>query len=84
MNWQPISQAPKDGTIIDVWIGGAFPGRHTNVFWGKPDHECGEMGEYCDSDWHAARPGWVDSTFQEFLHYVPTHWQPLPEPPEAH
>lgn len=81
--WQPIDSAPKDGTFIDVWSGGEFPGRWTDVFWGKPDHECGEMGEYCDSDWHGLEPGWVCSTFQDPLHFDPSHWMLPPSPPNA-
>lgn len=78
-NWQPIATAPKDGTVIDIWANGW---RRTDCHWGKPDHSCGEAGEYCDSDWHTAEPDWVDSLFGEFLHVKnPTHWMHLPKPP---
>lgn len=76
--WQPIETAPKDGTMIDLWSNGR---RVTDSFWGKPDHSCGEMGEYCDSDWHGAGPGWVDTMFGEFLEEKPTHWMPRPKAP---
>ena len=79
--WQPIESAPRDGTMIDVWEGGEFSGRWTDVFWGKPQHECGEMGQYCDSDWHSLKDGWVCSTFQEPLHFTPTHWMRSPQGP---
>lgn len=76
--WLPISSAPKDGTVIDLFVNGS---RHPNYAWGKPPHECGESGMYCDSDWHSEKPGWYDTTFNYFLHESPTHWMPLPEPP---
>lgn len=79
--WRPIESAPKDGSTIDVWRDGT---RET-VYWGLPPHECGEMGQYCDSDWHSIKkPGWICSTFGEFVggQYAPfTHWMPLPAGP---
>ena len=80
--WMPIETAPKDGTTIDVWRDGH---RYT-VYWGLPPHCCGEMGQYCDSDWHGLKePGWICSTFGEFVggeHHPFTHWMPLPDAPE--
>lgn len=79
--WQPIETAPRDGTTIDVWRDGT---RET-VYWGLPPHCCGEMGQYCDSDWHSIKkPGWICSTFGEFVggkHDPFTHWRPLPDAP---
>lgn len=81
--WRPIETAPKDGTVIDVWR----DGHRETVYWGLPPHECGEMGQYCDSDWHAIkRPGWICATFGEFIggkHDPFTHWMPLPPPPSG-
>ena len=81
--WQGIETAPRDGTVIDVWRGG----HRETVYWGLPLHTCGEMGQYCDDDWHRIKePGWVCSTFGEFLggkHNPFTHWQPLPTPPNG-
>jgi Lar family restriction alleviation protein len=81
--WRPISEAPKDGTMIDLFIGGEFPGRRTDCFWGKPSHSCGEDGQYCDSEWHSSDPSWVDSAFQEHVYGEPTHFRfPLNPPME--
>lgn len=81
--WRPIETAPKDGTTIDVWRDGS---RET-VYWGFPPHECGETGQYCDSDWHSIKkPGWICSTFGEFVggkHDPFTHWLPIPPAPES-
>lgn len=81
--WRSIETAPKDGSTIDVWRDGT---RET-VYWGFPPHECGEMGQYCDSDWHSLKePGWICSTFGEFVggkHDPFTHWKPLDAGPAA-
>lgn len=84
--WQPIETAPKDGTVIDLWIGGEFPRREAECYWGKPHHECGEMGRLCDSDWHDLEDGWVPGhgLFEFSLSDGEiTHWMPEPEPPQA-
>lgn len=79
--WQPIETAPRDGTVIDIWADGE---RIADVYWGKPDHCCGEMGQYCDSDWHREKPGWVVCAINASYwgSKPPTHWQPLPAEPE--
>jgi len=79
--WLPIETAPKDGTRIDIWLNG----RHPDCYWGKPNHSCGEMGQYCDSC--PSYDGWVD----DFMGYLtgdegcylemPTHWMAIPAPP---
>jgi hypothetical protein len=74
--WQPIETAPKDGMIIDVWLGNAD----------QPD-----LDFYCTpgtrraTNWH-----YTHGKFRPYLglpHAMPTfveptHWMPLPEPPE--
>lgn len=79
--WQGIASAPRDGTVIDLW--GEELGRMTDCYWGRPSHECGEMGQYCDSDWHGdTRESWVDGTFNERLsNTFITHWRATPTPP---
>ena len=83
--WMPIESAPRDGRVIDLWVSGDFARRLPDCFWGKPDHCCGEAGQYCDSEWNSLPNGWVDSTLNEPIggDDAPTHWQPLPPPPEA-
>jgi hypothetical protein len=85
MTWQPISTAPKDGTIVDLYCVGE---RWTDCYWGFPHHCCGEYEGHCDSDWHGLEEGWVHSATNEVLtsihegdHLDPTHWMPLPPPP---
>jgi hypothetical protein len=73
--WQPIETAPKDGTIIDVWVNDPDgPFRQTNAIWN-------------DGYWVLRRNMWssIESFFDE--KGVPkikiTHWMPLPKPPEG-
>ncbi|WP_312814389.1 hypothetical protein [Brevundimonas sp.] len=84
LGWQPIEDAPQDGTVIDVW---REDGGRDTVFWGFPHHDCGEMGRYCDSDWHSIRAaGWVCNTFNELIgrsHNPFTHWKPMDGAPNA-
>ena len=71
--WQPIETAPKDGTIIDVWLGDC-----------SEDDRCfycsGETRRSPSWAWHNGkfRPcgGLNIPTFVQ-----PTHWMPLPSPP---
>lgn len=48
--WRDISSAPKDGTIIDLWMNGR---RYTNVYWSFSRNQKGERLE--DTIWD----GWV-------------------------
>jgi hypothetical protein len=73
--WQPIETAPKDGTYI--WL--ARPGTMRIGWWASGEkYEChGSIGG-----------GWRDHALSDTLGgardltYAPTHWQPVPEPPQ--
>jgi hypothetical protein len=79
--WQPIETAPKDGTEIDVWCGGEFPRRVTCASWREPTESewwshGGDTIDTPDACWHDCfGPLGKDNT--------PTHWMPLPAPPEV-
>ena len=80
--WMPIETAPRDGTEIDLFNRDGH--REAGAFWGLPPHECGEMGRYCDSEWHGYEPGWVTDFWgepQPDSHF--THWRRPPAPPAA-
>ena len=71
MNWQPIETAPKDGTQILVWDGNNF-----NVSWyGYPS-----VSERYKAFIYGEAVGDYNC-FSEV--YEPTHWMPLPEPPQS-
>jgi hypothetical protein len=74
MSWQPIESAPKDGSGVIVICMGAE----------KP--EAGQ-GWFIGGKWTTIDPG-VEAEFGEDFYHAstwvnPTHWMPLPEPPEA-
>lgn len=78
--WRPISEAPKDGTRVDLWIAYSperahFDGRETDCKWLD-----GAWQQYCDriDDWSGVEQieplrdgGWWHAT----------HFMPLPPPP---
>lgn len=78
--WQPIETAPKDGTLILTFSADAAAAPMTDPF-GNPGTSMMVMrwlpyggGKFDPVD--EAGDFWTN-------HYDPTHWQPLPEPPEA-
>ena len=84
--WQPIETAPKDETdvivgvdIADTWI--------VRSAWYRSPELIADHAEYDPENWDASDVGWWsyrNSVSQEKLEgiYEPTHWIPLPSPPE--
>lgn len=77
--WRPIKTAPKDGT----WFWGRIDDDAIAMFW----HE--GFGEFVSSfNRMTTAPGYTfedGSTHRDHspVAHKPTHWQPLPQPPEA-
>lgn len=68
MDWQPIETAPKDGAVIMGWIG---------VPW---------LFSWQEEKWHGVIPhdsGYALMWVRSAKYNQPTHWQPIPEPPEG-
>lgn len=67
--WQPIETAPKDGIEVLLWCPaeGTQPGYHDIGFWDPGSTDRVEA-------WRDAVGMCVGD---------PTHWQPLPEPPQS-
>ena len=75
-DWQPIETAPRDGQLFDVWLGDAnqedvefycTPGTRRSVRWSW------SKGKFRPSIGLFIMPTFV----------LPTHWMPLPPPPET-
>lgn len=66
-NWQPIETAPRDGT----WIFG---------YW--PTMSITEYPRVIFADDHSEHDIWFMPDNLDFGCVYPTHWMPLPPPPE--
>jgi hypothetical protein len=80
MSWQPIKTAPKDGTAVLV---------HRNIWPGTKSgfsEECNGYNTYVAQWWGDEEGGeWIcymDLPSEPRLPIEPTHWQPLPYPPD--
>ena len=71
-NWQPIETAPKDGEQIVLakygWVYPQTGGKKFVLWW------------LCDGHWSSRFENWNDGIEPSGL-AGPTHWMPLPEPP---
>lgn len=82
-NWQPIETAPRDGTLIDLWIinqdndnfriTDAYWNKYDNAWW-APYKNYGEGGK-AETSYKNTKTG--NEMFEKA-----THWMPLPEPPQ--
>src|SRR5262249_3583868 len=69
MAWQPISTAPKDGSLVLTWDGKEYG----FAFWNPssdPDRSGSDNPEYF--------PGWEEPDNPGFVAHHLTHWMPLP------
>jgi hypothetical protein len=74
--WQPIEAAPKDGTTILLW-GGDY---NTGLFGVEPMPRP-MTGSY--STRHVKEGAWHLENSISGITLNPTHWMPLPAPPEV-
>jgi len=71
MNWQPIETAPKDKMRILTW-------GYTPAVYGYSKREYKfSISSWGDKDWNSQ----ATSSFGP--RFVPTHWMPIPEPPQG-
>lgn len=79
MTWQPIDTAPKDGTDVLLWRPG-FGALDGWIVIGsyREDENLSEWGKlWLENDYNEFSTGYASTPIKA------THWQPLPEPPEA-
>lgn len=80
MEWQLIETAPKDGTEIFVFC---YDGIFKAVYLTEKDLE-----EVDSEDYENLSTGFYEKTlynnlYDEYFYYLnPTHWMPLPKPPQ--
>lgn len=67
-NWQPIETAPKDNTAVLVHVPMKTINFVSTAFW-----------DTTACEWRVA---WVGIDNKPCVIKEPTHWQPLPQPPE--
>jgi hypothetical protein len=75
MEWQPIETAPKDGTLVLVFVPAEYP---------EADDPAMVTAVYFGQKW-----GWETTIKNDNgdpypVEGKPTYWQPLPDPPRAH
>ena len=81
-SWQPISTAPKDGTVILAYV--PARGRAFACRW-EPEFE---YIYHENGDNTTPRGAWTDNAvvsfgMEEVAEYSPTHWMPLPSAPPS-
>lgn len=81
MKWQPIETAPRDATSILV-MNNDCPGCEGGVA-----DECWSGNTAVAEWWGDSNSGeWIcfmDAVLDPPLHFEPTHWMPLPDPPQV-
>lgn len=65
-DWQPISTAPRDGAVIDLWFAGEWNRRMPDAYWCEAIKAWVVEGRGCS---------YLDSPDI-------THWMPLPTSPQ--
>lgn len=77
MTWNPIEAAPKDGSYILLYFPKMPPWAQVSVGSWEPQEHAAKPRPYWTSQHERI---WGIPTLRE---RQPTHWQPLPPPPEA-
>ena len=93
--WQPIETAPKDGTLLLLWCetppDRKYASPETSFCIGSYSDNGGAFAN--DDDWYSIEShediwgmgGEMTGPLTETsrINCKPTHWMPLPQPPEA-
>lgn len=74
MEWKPIETAPKDKNLLLGWRSAEGVGHVGEGYWAK-----GFEGSVDEPPFPA---GWSIPSQNYFNCLLPTHWMPLPPPPD--
>jgi hypothetical protein len=66
--WQPIETAPRDGTTVLLYFPDAGKSQIDVGYW---------------IEWEVGDANWSNEWTDAEIDCDPSHWMPLPEPPEA-
>lgn len=77
--WQPIETAPRDGTLVLVWSDELYMKPY--IAWWGVDQNAPEDGNEQEEWLTGDGDSW--STGYYYTPCNPTHWMPLPAPPQA-
>lgn len=80
-HWKPIESAPKDGTAILLTNGKDVAEGHWYFEEGGTTEHRDLDGRYIDQTESDGYDGWLD--WDGGMQPDPTHWMPLPAPPEV-
>ena len=78
--WQPIETAPKDGTPFLTFSQDAHAAPREGALGHKSTPMLVMSQMYCDDE---PQPVDEHGDWHDFHGYIPTHWMPLPEPPQT-
>ena len=76
MTWQPIGTAPKDGT--QVLVSGPATGKLSAT-----GNSAVSVARWDGFEWKATVSGWEVWDDSQMGQAQPTHWMPLPPPPDV-
>lgn len=95
MKWLPIESAPNLKSVLIYYVNANGKGRTIKAMkCGQYELMAGnddDFGEYCDekdeyfcpAGWYEQIDNWDDYTMVKVYQGEPSHWQPLPDPPEG-
>jgi hypothetical protein len=73
--WRLMETAPRDGTIVDVWLGNAE--KDEVEFYCTPGSR-----RACDWKWQQGKFRPATGLMVLVVTVVPTHWMPIPQGPK--
>ncbi len=75
VKWRKMESAPKDGTVIDIWMQGTTQYRAVDCYWTvpktPPSYETDKKGYWIDSE---------GNSLSEDGRFVPVLWIEIPPP----